>query len=77
MSTTVSSARADVDITYEKVAPSKRDPAVRVPFPTTQDFADVTEEIFFHTTVEDDGLGGAFGMRGNETPIVPHAKSID
>ena len=65
-------------MTYKKVAPSERDPAVRVPFLTTQEFAGVTEEIFFHTTVEDDGLGGVSGMRGNEAPITRHrVKSVD
>ena len=75
MSTGAFSARADADVTYKEVAPSERDPAVRVPFPTTHEFAGITEDIFFHTTVEDDGLEGAFGMRGNVAPIAP--KNVD
>ena len=50
----------DADGTYEKVAPSERDPAFRVPFPTAPEVMNIIKDIFFHTAVEDDRVEQAF-----------------
>jgi len=67
----------DTGVTYEKVTSSERDPAFRVPFLTVQEVASIIEKVFFHTTVEDDGVEWAFRMRGDEVPTVPQCGNID
>ena len=67
----------DTGVTYEKVTPSERDPAFRVPFLTPQEVTSVMEDVFFHATVEDDGVEETFRMRGDEAPISPRGEDVD
>lgn len=77
MSAVTGNVRVSVDVTYEKVASSEWDPALRVPFLAVQEIQGILEDGFFHTSIEDDGLEGAFRARGDQAPFVPHVGSID
>jgi hypothetical protein len=70
-------ARADTDVTYEKVTTSERNPAFCVPFLAIQEIEGILQDSFFHTDIEDDGFEGAFRTGGDEAPFVPHVGGID
>jgi hypothetical protein len=63
--------------TYEKVTPSERNAAFRIPFLAVQEVEGIVEDTLFHTSVEDDRREGAFGTRSDETPFIPSIRSID
>ena len=67
----------ETGVTYEKVAPSERNPAFRVPFLTVQEVASIMEGVFLHPTVEDDRVEETPGTRGDEAPIVPLVRNVD
>ena len=64
-------------MTYEKVTASERDPAFRIPFLAVQEVEGILEDGFFHASIEDDRLEGAFGTRGDEAPFVSRVGSVD
>lgn len=57
--------------TYEKVAPSKRNSAFRVPFLAVQEVESIIKDTLFHTSIEDYGSEGSFRSRGDQTPFIP------
>jgi len=64
-------------VTYEKVTPSERNSAFRVPFLAFQEVEGVLDDGFFHTGIKNDGFEGAFRTRGDEPPFVPNVGSVD
>jgi len=64
-------------VTHEKVTSSEGNPAFRVPFLTIQEVESILEDGFFHPSIKDNGLKGAFWTRGGEAPFVPHVRSVD
>ena len=66
-----------MDVTYEKVTPSERNPAFRVPFFTIQEVEGILKDGLFHASIEDDRGEGAFRTRGDKAPFVPDVGSVD
>lgn len=65
------------DVTYEKVASSERNPAFRVPFFAIQEVERILDHRLFYTRIEDDGVQGPFGARGDKAPFIPYIRRVD
>lgn len=64
-------------VTYEKVTPSERNSAFRVPPLTVQEVEGIIKDSLFHTSIKDDGRERTFRTRSYEAPFIPRIGSVD